>query len=159
MKYPAFAATVAESDILTILERNSLSFPDKESDIKARFGSTMIYQFFIDSIILLDIEYAKRYYLLTMECIKNWGETFEQEREPLGRYPALYKKLLNKGLKFPTSYLFFKNKEPTKGDSKMNIKPLQGLSSPNTNSSKDLKNGDKKKQEGFISEYFMRLNL
>lgn len=137
------------------LKETVLVFLIRKVTLKHDLAVLRFLRFFIYLIILLDIEYAKRYYLLTVECIKNWGETFEQEREPLSRYPTLYKKLLNKGLKFPTSYLFFKNKELAKGDSKMNVKPLQGLSSPNTNSSKDLKSGDKKKQEGFISEFLL----
>jgi len=78
-----------------------------------------------------------------MECIKYWGNVYENEREPLQRFPNLYKKLLSKGAKFPQSYYFIQNKDQKGADQ---LKPRL---SP-ANSSKDVKNTDKKRKEGTV---------
>jgi len=75
-----------------------------------------------------------------MECIKYWAHVYENEREPLQRFSYLYKKLLSKGAKFPQTYYFI---QKGADQAKPRLTP--------SNSSKDVKNVDKKRKEGISS--------
>jgi len=128
---PMFIISVAEGDILPLLENYITNFPKFDADIQQQYGSKP------------NIDNAKKFYILMMEFIKYYGEAFRNEKEPLQRFTALYEKLLSKRAKFPPTYSFL---IPKKGNTDASRSTAKASSQTNiADPVKDKKEEAKKK--------------
>jgi len=143
-----FIISVAEGDILPLLENYITNFPKFDADIQQQYGSkpsnTCLKIVFFPNNHCLDIDNAKKFYILMMEFIKYYGEAFRNEKEPLQRFTALYERLLSKRAKFPPTYSFLIPKKSSSSDPSKSTSASAKASSQTNLDTKDKKEGTKK---------------
>jgi len=98
----AFIQALADSKVMGTLESLALKNPKSEKEYEKVFGEKP------------EAKHTKRFYILMMECIKVWGNKFQDQKGISQKYTTVLNNLIKKKIPIPEKFYYFPDKDNAK---------------------------------------------